>query len=96
MDYAAARGTPIKATGDGKVVFRGRKGGDGNTIVIQHGGRYSTLYAHMSQRTATNGSTIGKGQEVGKMGSTGFSTGDHLHFEVRVDGNPVNPRTYLP
>ncbi|MDG2262119.1 MAG: peptidoglycan DD-metalloendopeptidase family protein [Actinomycetota bacterium] len=96
IDIGNSARTPIWAAESGTVIFSGRMRGFGETVIISHGPHVTTLYAHMSQRTATNGSTIGKGQEVGKMGSTGFSTGDHLHFEVRVDGNPVNPRTYLP
>ena len=95
VDYAAPRGTPIKATGDGKVVFRGRKGGYGNTIVIQHGGRYSTLYAHMSRfaRGMRNGRRIRQGQTIGYVGSTGLATGPHLHYEFRIHGVHHNPLT---
>jgi len=96
MDIGNNAGTSIWAAQSGTVIFSGRMSGFGETVIISHGPDVTTLYAHMSRRTATKGSTIGKGQEVGKMGSTGFSTGDHLHFEVRVNGNPVNPRAYLP
>lgn len=87
-DYAAATGTPIKSTGDGKVIFAGRKGGFGNCVIIQHGSRYQTLYAHLSKfnRSARKGRRIKQGQVIGYVGSTGLATGPHLHFEFRVDG----------
>lgn len=87
-DYAAAIGTPIKSTGDGKVIFHGWKGGYGKTVVIQHGSRYQTLYAHLSQynRKATRGRYVKQGQIIGYVGTTGLSTGPHLHYEFRVDG----------
>jgi murein DD-endopeptidase MepM/ murein hydrolase activator NlpD len=95
VDYAAPTGTPIKAAGDGRIVFRGRKGGYGNCIVIQHGGGYSTLYAHMSRfrRGLHVGSHVEQDQVIGYVGMTGVATGPHLHFEVRVNGVPRNPRT---
>jgi murein DD-endopeptidase MepM/ murein hydrolase activator NlpD len=87
-DYAASTGTPIKSTGDGKVIFAGRKGGFGNCVIIQHGSRYQTLYAHLSKfnRKARKGRRIKQGQVIGYVGSTGLATGPHLHFEFRVDG----------
>lgn len=95
VDYAARTGTPIKAAGDGKVIFRGRKGGYGKTVILQHGGRYSTLYAHMSrfQRGVYNGKRVKQGQIIGYVGSTGRSTGPHLHYEFRVNGVHRNPLT---
>jgi murein DD-endopeptidase MepM/ murein hydrolase activator NlpD len=95
VDYAAPTGTPIKSAGDGRIVFRGRKGGYGNCIVIQHGGGYSTLYAHMSRfrRGLHTGSHVAQDQVIGYVGMTGVATGPHLHFEVRVNGVPRNPRT---
>lgn len=96
MDIGNNSGTSIWASDSGTVIFSGRMSGFGETVIISHGSDVTTLYAHMSSRTVTKGATIGKGQEVGKMGSTGFSTGDHLHFEVRINGNPVDPRAYLP
>ncbi|HHH36928.1 MAG TPA: peptidase M23 [Gammaproteobacteria bacterium] len=95
VDYAAPRGTPIKATGDGKVVFKGTKGGYGKTIVIQHGSRYSTLYAHMSgfARGIRTGRRVRQGQVIGYVGSTGLATGPHLHYEFRVNGIHRNPLT---
>jgi murein DD-endopeptidase MepM/ murein hydrolase activator NlpD len=93
VDYAAPRGTPIKATGDGKVVLAGRKGGYGNTVVIQHGQRYRTLYAHMNgfAKGVRNGSQVSQGQIIGYVGTTGLSTGPHLHYEFQVNGVHVDP-----
>ncbi len=93
VDYAAATGTAIKATGDGKVVHRGRKGGYGNTIILRHGNTYTTLYAHMSKYAgkARVGSRVKQGQIIGYIGSTGLATGPHLHYEFRVNGVHRNP-----
>jgi len=95
VDYAAKRGTPIKAAGDGKIIFRGRKGGYGRVIILQHGGRYSTLYAHMNgfKRGLRIGSRVKQGQVIGFVGSSGRSTGPHLHYEFRVNGSHRNPLT---
>lgn len=95
VDYAAPRGTPIRATGDGKIVFRGRKGGYGKAVIIEHGSRYSTLYAHMNNfaRGAGNGKRVRQGQVIGYVGSTGLATGPHLHYEFRVNGVHRNPLT---
>jgi murein DD-endopeptidase MepM/ murein hydrolase activator NlpD len=93
VDYAAARGTPIKSTSNGKIVFRGKKGGYGNTIIIQHGTKYSTLYAHMSNFRGglTTGTRVKQGQVIGYVGSSGLATGPHLHYEFRVDGVHRDP-----
>lgn len=93
VDYAAPHGTPIKSAGDGKVLLAGRKGGYGNTVVIQHGNRYRTLYAHMQgfAKGVRNGSTVKQGQIIGYIGTTGLSTGPHLHYEFQVDGVHVDP-----
>ena len=95
VDYAASRGTPIKATGDGKVIHRGNKGGYGKTVIIQHGNSYSSLYAHMSKyaRGVRNGSRVKQGQIIGYVGSSGLATGPHLHYEFRVNGVHRNPLT---
>lgn len=95
VDYAAPTGTPIRSAGDGKITFRGRKGGYGNVIIIQHGGNYSTLYAHMSRfaRGLGNGSRVRQNQVIGYVGSSGLANGPHLHYEVRVNGVHRNPRT---
>ena len=99
VDYAARTGTPIKAVGDGKVIFRGRKGGYGNTIILQHGSSHTTLYAHMSRfgRGIHNGSRVEQGQIIGYIGSSGLATGPHLHYEFRVNGVHKDPlRVKLP
>lgn len=95
VDYAASRGTPIRATGDGKIIHRSRKGGYGKTVIIRHGSKYSTLYAHMSSynRKARNGSKVKQGQIIGYVGATGRATGPHLHYEFRVHGAHRNPLT---
>jgi len=94
-DYAAKTGTPIKASGDGKVIWRGTKGGYGKTIIVQHGGNITTLYAHMSKYNAkvTSGSRVKQGQTIGYVGMTGTATGPHLHYEFRVNGVHKNPMT---
>ncbi len=95
VDYAAARGTPVKATGNGKIVLRGKKGGYGKTVVIKHGSNYSTLYAHLNSYTRglRTGSRVQQGQIIGYVGSTGLATGPHLHYEFRVNGVHRNPLT---
>ncbi|MBV1881754.1 MAG: peptidoglycan DD-metalloendopeptidase family protein [Pseudomonadales bacterium] len=95
VDYAASRGTPIKATGDGKIIHAGRKGGYGKAVVIQHGQRYNTLYAHMSKfgRGIRKGKRVKQGQTIGYVGSSGLATGPHLHYEFRVNGVHKNPVT---
>ncbi len=95
VDYAAPRGTPVRAAGDGKVIFRGRKGGYGKVVIIQHGQRYSTLYAHLNgfARGIRTGKRVRQGQTIGYVGSTGLATGPHLHYEFRVNGVHRNPLT---
>ena len=94
-DYAAPRGTPIKATGDGKVIFRGVKSGYGNVVILQHGGNITTLYAHMSrfEPKVRNGARVRQGQTIGYVGKTGLVTGVHLHYEYRLNGVHRNSRT---
>ena len=94
VDYAAPHGTPIKASGDGKVIFRGVKSGYGNTVILQHGGNITTLYAHMSRFASPRvGSRVRQGQTIGYVGKTGLVTGVHLHYEYRLNGVHRNPRT---
>lgn len=94
-DFAAPRGTPIVASGDGVVVKAGWQNGYGQAVVVRHGMGIETLYGHMSQIKVKVGQTVSRGDRIGDMGSTGRSTGNHLHYEVRVDGRPVNPMTYI-
>ncbi|MEM7408287.1 MAG: peptidoglycan DD-metalloendopeptidase family protein [Pseudomonadota bacterium] len=100
VDYAAPSGTPVKATGDGRIEFRGRKRGYGNTVIIRHsGGVYSTLYAHLKgfSRKVRHGSYVKQGQVIGYVGQTGLATGPHLHYEFRVRGKHKDPlRVRLP
>jgi len=96
IDIANKTGTPIYATANGRVVVSEYRRGWGNIIIIDHGYGYRTVYAHLSQFSVHVGSKVEKGQLIGRMGSTGFSTGSHLHYEVHVNGVPVNPREYLP
>lgn len=93
VDYAAPHGTPIKAAGDGRVILAGRKGGYGNTVILQHGRSYRTLYAHMQgfAKGVRNGSNVEQGQIIGYIGTTGLSTGPHLHYEFQVNGVHVDP-----
>jgi murein DD-endopeptidase MepM/ murein hydrolase activator NlpD len=95
VDYAASNGTPVMAAGDGKVIFRGTKGGYGNTVIVQHGGNITTLYAHLSNfnRQARNGTRVKQGQAIGYVGQSGLATGPHLHYEYRKSGVHLNPRT---
>lgn len=98
-DYAAPTGTPIKATGNGRIVFRGRRGGYGNMIVVRHDGHLSTRYGHMSRfsRDFGVGSKVKQGDVIGYVGMSGLATGPHLHYEFRVDGDPKDPeRVALP
>lgn len=91
IDYGAPRGTPIRAAGDGKVIFAGVRNGFGNVVMIQHGGAYTTLYGHMDKITIKNGVRVDQGQMIGTVGSTGLATGPHLHYEFHVNGAAVNP-----
>ncbi len=94
-DYAAPTGTPIKATGDGRIIHIGRKGGYGNAVILRHGGRYSTLYGHLSRFRSSlrYGSHVEQGQIIGYVGMSGLATGPHLHYEFRVNGVHRNPLT---
>jgi murein DD-endopeptidase MepM/ murein hydrolase activator NlpD len=96
IDLDADSGDPIYAAGAGVVLSAGWRGGYGNCVVIDHGGGIGTLYGHMSSLGVSTGDTVGQGTRIGAVGSTGASTGPHLHFEVRTNGEPVNPVPYLP
>ena len=95
VDYAAGTGTPVRATGDGKIVHRGRKGGYGRTVIIRHAQKYSTLYAHLSRYNSKRktGARVKQGQIIGYVGTSGLATGPHLHYEFRVNGIHKNPLT---
>ncbi|WP_415853203.1 murein hydrolase activator EnvC family protein [Thermoanaerobacter kivui] len=95
IDIAAKTGDPIVAAADGQVIFAGYYGGYGYAIIIDHGDEISTLYAHNSVLLVKEGDTVKRGQVIAKAGSTGLSTGPHLHFEVRKNGVPVNPTDWL-
>jgi murein DD-endopeptidase MepM/ murein hydrolase activator NlpD len=96
QDIACGYGTAIHAAKTGTVVFAGVMSGYGNVIIIDHGGGFSTLYAHQSRLAAHQGQHVNQGDVIGYVGSTGHSTGPHLHFETRFGGTPRNPRPYLP
>jgi len=95
VDYAAKRGTPIRAAGDGKVIFKGKKGGYGRVVIIQHGSKYTTLYAHLNSynKNISVGKRVKQGQTIAYVGSSGLATGPHLHYEFRVNGVHRNPQT---
>lgn len=96
IDLGAPTGTPIYAAAAGTVIFSGPQGGYGNIVIIDHGYGFHTAYAHMSRTIAVNGSRVLRGELIGLIGSTGNSTGPHLHFETRVFGRPYDPLQYLP
>ena len=95
VDYAARTGTPVKSAGDGEVIFRGRKGGYGQVMIVKHGEHYETLYAHLSdfKKGLESGDLVKQGEVIGYVGQTGLATGPHLHYEFRVDGVHRNPET---
>ncbi|MDA8325801.1 MAG: peptidoglycan DD-metalloendopeptidase family protein [Nitrospiraceae bacterium] len=93
VDYAAPMGTPVSAVGNGTVIFSGRMGEYGNLIIIRHWGGYTTRYGHLSRmaKGIRTGVKVTQGEIIGYVGETGLATGPHLHFEIRIDGKPVNP-----
>lgn len=95
IDYSAPAGTPVKAAGDGKIIFAGRKGGYGNTIIINHGNQITTRYGHLKKfmKNIRPGLRVGQGDIIGFVGSTGLATGPHLHYEYRVNDKALNPLT---
>lgn len=95
LDIATERGTPVKATADGIVSFSGWSRGNGNVVVIEHGHGFSTVYAHNSKNIAMTGQKVKKGQQIAEVGSTGATTGSHVHYEVWKNGQTVNPASYL-
>jgi murein DD-endopeptidase MepM/ murein hydrolase activator NlpD len=95
IDIGAPTGTPIWAAKSGTVIFAGTQNGYGSTVIVDHGGGMTTLYAHQSRIATSNGAQVSQGQVIGYVGSTGQSTGPHLHFETRYGGSPRNPRGCL-
>jgi murein DD-endopeptidase MepM/ murein hydrolase activator NlpD len=95
LDFAASYGTKIRAADSGNVIFAGWYGGYGRTVIIDHGNNKTTLYAHASELYVYEGQAVERGQAIAAVGSTGLSTGPHLHFEVRRNGTPVNPADYF-
>ncbi len=96
VDIAAEEGRPIKAVDNGTVVFAGERGTYGNTIIINHSRGIRTLYAHASTLEVSAGNRVKRGQVIGRVGSTGHSTGPHLHLELWYKGVPLDPQKYLP
>ena len=95
IDLAAPTGTPVYAPADGYVAKAQRYGGYGNFVEIEHGGHIETRYGHLSAYAVKQGEYVHKGELIGYVGATGDATGPHLHYEVRIDGDPVNPMPYL-
>jgi murein DD-endopeptidase MepM/ murein hydrolase activator NlpD len=95
VDIAADYGDPIAAADSGTVIYSDWMSGYGYTVIIDHGNGISTLYAHNSSLYVGNGQYVNKGQQIAGAGSTGYSTGPHLHFEVRVNGSTINPMSYF-
>lgn len=96
IDIASPHGSPIFAAEAGRVIHSGRMRGYGKVVVVKHAGRYRTIYAHASRLVVRRGEFVERGQKIAEVGSTGRSTGPHLHFEIRRDESPRNPLAYLP
>lgn len=95
IDIPAGTGTAVLSSEVGEVVFVGSMAAYGNCILVNHGGGYSTFYAHLSSFAVSTGASVERGQKIGGVGSTGWSTGPHLHYEIRINGSHVNPAGYL-
>ena len=95
LDISARTGTPIKVVADGTVTFAAYSGSYGNIVKVDHGNGLSTWYAHTSKMYVTAGQEVKAGDVIAAVGSTGNSTGPHLHFEIRINGNHVNPQNYV-
>jgi murein DD-endopeptidase MepM/ murein hydrolase activator NlpD len=96
QDISAERGTPVYAAGIATVKFAGGQSGYGQVVILDHGDGITTRYGHLSKIEVVAGQQLGRGEMIGRVGSTGRSTGPHLHYEVRINEEPVNPRAYLP
>lgn len=96
QDISAERGTPVYAAGIATVKFAGTQGGYGQIVILDHGDGITTRYGHLSKIEVVSGQQLARGELLGRVGSTGRSTGPHLHYEVRINEEPVNPRAYLP
>jgi murein DD-endopeptidase MepM/ murein hydrolase activator NlpD len=94
LDIAAVWGSPVLAASDGRVIYAGWFGGYGKIVVIDHGQGISTLYGHLSQWLVPSGNEVHRGQVIARVGNTGFSTGPHIHFEIRINGTPVDPEGF--
>jgi murein DD-endopeptidase MepM/ murein hydrolase activator NlpD len=95
LDFRGSHGSPIRATAAGKVTHAGWNGGYGKLVEIDHGNGFATRYGHLSEIDVTVGQSVRIGQTVGRLGSTGRSTGPHLHYETRIDGDAVDPQKFL-
>lgn len=95
IDINGNKGDPARAAADGEILYTGWLRGYGQVVIIDHGGNLTTVYAHLSGIDTTENAKVKAGQQIGRVGSTGTATGNHLHFEVRVNGNTVNPMKYL-
>ncbi|PWU25419.1 MAG: hypothetical protein C5B48_01415 [Candidatus Rokuibacteriota bacterium] len=96
VDIGARRGTPVHTPAPGTVAFAGWRGGYGRTVIIDHGRRVQSLYGHLSKLDVKRGQTVAAGTQIGRTGSTGHSSGPHLHYEVLVNRRPVDPRDHPP
>jgi len=95
IDLAAPSGTKVRSTADGRVTFAGKSGEFGRLVVIDHGGGWETRYAHLKKINVAKGNRVGRGDVIGSVGHSGNANGDHLHYEVRYDNRPVDPRQTL-
>ena len=95
LDISGPIGSPVKAMAKGQVEFAGEKGGFGNCIILKHGNGFETLYGHLSKILVKVGQSVSIGEEIGRIGSTGRSTGPHLHYEIHKNGKKINPQSFL-
>ena len=95
LDLTAPKGTKVRATADGRVTFAGRSGDFGRLVIVEHSNGYETRYAHLKSISVNKGKKVKRGAVLGTVGESGNATGPHLHYEVRLQGTPVNPKSYL-